>query len=109
MIGKMSTLVDIYVTEFAPDGMGGYEKSSVFYDQAWAEVKSASAEEREQGLRNADRNIVLVSMHAYEGFPVSSVDVLHINGVKYDVIGKDFAATSDLFVSFRCEAGELNG
>jgi SPP1 family predicted phage head-tail adaptor len=109
MIGKMDSLVDVYTAAFAPDGMGGRERTLVHYDQMWAKIEHGGGEEKEHAMREADRNKIMVTVHNYDGLPIATTSVIEINGVKCDVIDRDFTNPSRLFIKFTCVSGELNG
>lgn len=108
MIGKMDSVVDIYTASFIPDGVGGRERTLTFYDQMWARLEHGGGDETEHAMREADRNTINVTVHNYDGLPIATTSAIEIDGVRYDVIDRDYTNSMRLFVSFKCRAGELN-
>jgi len=109
MIGQMNQVVTVYTASFAADGMGGREKTTTSIGQYWARVDHLGGEEREHALRDADKMSVAFTMHNFEGFPVSTTSIIEFNGVKYDIVDREYVGTQQLYIKFKGVGGEYLG
>lgn len=106
MIGRMNQVVTVYISSFTPDGMGGREKTITSIGEYWALVEHLGGEERENALRDADKMSVAFTMHNFEGFPVSTTSNIEFNGVKYDIVDREYVGTQQLYIKFKGVGGE---
>lgn len=106
MIGRMNQVVTVYISSFTPDGIGGREKTNTSIGEYWALIEHLGGEEREHALRDADKMSVAFTMHNFEGFPVSSTSSIGFNGVKYDIVDREYVGTQQLYIKFKGVGGE---
>lgn len=106
MIGKMDQVVEVFTTTYVPDGFGGRERTITSIGQYFAEVDHLSGEEREHAMRDADKVSVSFKMHNFEGFPVNTTSYLDWQGMRYDVVDRDFEGAQRLYVVFKTVEGE---
>lgn len=106
MIGKMDQVVEIFLTAYTPDGMGGSERTITSGGQYFAEVDHLAGDEREHAMRDADKQSVAFKMHNFQGFPVNTTSYIDWDGVRHDVVDKGFEGAQRLFVIFKTVAGE---
>lgn len=106
MIGRMNQLVTVYTSSFIPDGIGGREKTTASIGEYWALVEHLGGDEREHALRDADKMSVAFTMHNFEGFPVSTTSIIEFNGVKYDIVDREYVGTQQLYIKFKGVGGE---
>ena len=106
MIGQMDQVVEVFVTSYTSDGLGGRERSITSAGQYFANVATITGDEREHADREAYKQAAKFKMHNFSGFPVNTTSYIDWNGQRYDVTLDGYLGAQDLYITYSGVAGE---